>query len=327
MRLQRALARAGVASRRAAEELIRADKVRVNGQVAHLGMSVDPESDTITVQGRPVTQAKTVWIALHKPLGYVVTRHDPEGRETVFRLVPDVPGLTYVGRLDVMTTGLLLLTNDGGAAHQLMHPRFEVERTYRVVVHGRSEAEIRAAFAKGILIDGREVNVVTLKIRPAEGSRGSLELLLVLAEGRYRIVRRICEQLGLKVERLARLSYGPVRLGDMAPGTWRYLSKPEIASIDRGVKKLAGGGVERRNGGAKDNNGAMDGWSDVAKTRGRQADRPRRGATTTGRSAERRGGLKKPGGSKARHGQPSRAKRPGGSDRRSVRPTRRKGGD
>ncbi len=239
MRLQRALARAGVASRRAAEELIRGAKVLVNGQVAHIGMSVDADKDTITVQGRRVTQGKTVWIALHKPLGYVVTRSDPEGRDTVFKLLPAVPGLTYVGRLDVMTSGLLLLTTDGGVAHRLMHPRFEVERTYRVVVHGRTEAQIRDAFAKGIIIDGRRVNVVTLKIWPSEGGRrGSLELLLVLAEGRYRIVRRMCEQMDLKIERLVRLSYGPIRLGPLEPGAWRYLTGPEVAALNR--EKIGG---------------------------------------------------------------------------------------
>ena len=241
MRLQRALARAGVASRRAAEDLIRGARVQVNGETAHLGMSVNPDSDVITVQGRRITQPRTVWIALNKPIGYVVTRRDPEGRDTVFRLVPDAAGLTYVGRLDVMTTGLLLLTNDGDAAHRLMHPRFAVERTYRAVVHGRSEAEIRGAFDRGIVIDERKVNVKSLKIRPSEEHRGSLEILLVLAEGRYRIVRRIADQLGLKVERLTRLSYGPIRLGDLPPGTWRYLEPGEIEAIGRGTTSTGSG--------------------------------------------------------------------------------------
>jgi 23S rRNA pseudouridine2605 synthase len=229
MRLQRALARAGVASRRAAEDLIREGKVRVNGEVAHLGMSADPDSDAITIGRRRILKPAVVWIALHKPVGYVVTRRDPEGRQTVFSLIPDVPGLTYVGRLDVMTSGLLLLTNDGSAAHRLMHPRFEVERSYRVVVHGKSESEIRAAFDRGIVIEDRRVNVVDLKIRPARG--GALELLLVLAEGRYRIVRRICERLDLKVERLVRLSYGPIYLGRLEAGAWRYLDRRELAAL------------------------------------------------------------------------------------------------
>lgn len=229
MRLQRALARAGVASRRSAEELIRAGRVRVNGRVAALGERVDPARDVITVGGRRVRPAVRAWLALHKPYGVVVSRRDSRGRRTVFELVPKVPGLTYVGRLDLMTTGLLLLTTDGAAAHRLTHPRFAVPRTYRVVVHGRSEAAIRAALARPVVIEGRPVNIVRWRTRP--GRRGTTELLLLLAEGRHRIVRRLCEQLGLKVEALTRLSYGPVRLGRLAPGKWRYLSHREIEAI------------------------------------------------------------------------------------------------
>ena len=278
MRVQRALARAGVASRRAAEELIRDGKVRVNGAVATIGMSADPDHDVITVQGRRVTQSEIVWIALNKPLGHVVTRRDPEGRPTVFSLVPDVPGLTYVGRLDVMTSGLLLLTTDGEAAHRLMHPRFEVERTYRAVVHGRNEVEIRRAFDRGIVIDGRPVNVVDLKIRAAQEGRGggSLELLLVLAEGRYRIVRRICELLGLKVERLVRLSYGPIRLGPLEPAAWRYLTKQELAAVAKGGTAGRSGGQAVRRSSAPSRKGSKPG--------GARSDRP------TARPSSRRKG-------------------------------------
>jgi 23S rRNA pseudouridine2605 synthase len=229
MRLQRALARAGVASRRRAEDLIRAGRVKVNGRVAELGVSVDPDSDVITVGGRRIAQAQSVWIALNKPLGYVVTKRDPEGRRTIFELLPKVPGLTYVGRLDVATSGLLLLTTDGTAAQQLMHSSFAVERTYRVLVHGRSGNEIRRMLDRPVVIDSRPVQVVKAVVR--EGERGSSDLLLVLAEGRYRIVRRLCERLGLKVERLTRLSHGPVRLGRLAPGKWRYLSKRELQAV------------------------------------------------------------------------------------------------
>src|SRR2546422_7101341 len=130
MRLQRALARAGVTSRRKAEDLIRAGRVRVDGAVATLGASVDPARQRVTVDGRPVRPAPVAWLALNKPLGYVVSRSDPEGRRTVYDLLPNVPGLTYAGRLDVMTSGLLLLTTDGAAAHRLMHPRYAVPRTY-----------------------------------------------------------------------------------------------------------------------------------------------------------------------------------------------------
>ncbi|MFQ6047339.1 MAG: pseudouridine synthase [Gemmatimonadales bacterium] len=230
MRLQRALARSGVASRRAAEELIRAGEVRVNGRVARIGASVDPEKDSITVGGKRITLAPVVWIALHKPRGYVVSRKDPRGRPTVFELVPRVRGLTYVGRLDVMTSGLLLFTTDGWAANRLMHPRYAVDRTYRALVHGRSAEQVERALRATIRIDGRPVAVRRFRVRGA--SRDSLDLTLTLAEGRYRIVRRLCKRLGLKVERLVRLSHGPVSLGRLSAGKWRYLTKAERAAID-----------------------------------------------------------------------------------------------
>lgn len=230
MRVQRVLARAGVASRRRAEDLIRAGRVRVNGRLAELGSQADPDADTITLDGRRLgTPGRTVWIALHKPLGHVVTRRDPEGRPTVFALVPDVPGLTYAGRLDVMTSGLLLLTNDGAAVNRLTHPRYEVERTYRALVHGRSTAEIRRMLASPVDIEGRPVAITEAQVREARG--GATDLRLTLTEGRYRIVRRLCERLGLKVERLTRLSHGPVRLGRLTPGAWRYLTTAELAAL------------------------------------------------------------------------------------------------
>jgi 23S rRNA pseudouridine2605 synthase len=229
MRLQRALARAGVRSRRAAEDLIRAGRVRVNGRVAQIGASADPEADRITVDGKPLRAAREVWIALHKPVGHVTSRRDAEGRPTVFQLVPPVPGLTYVGRLDVMTSGLLLLTTDGAVVNRMTHPRYEVEKTYRVRVHGRSVAEIRGMFAKPVVVEDRPVAMRRGVVREADG--GSTDIQIVLTEGRNRIVRRMCEQLGLKVERLARLSHGPIRLGRLAPGAWRYLTNREVAAL------------------------------------------------------------------------------------------------
>ena len=233
MRVQRALARAGVTSRRRAEDLIRSGRVKVNGRVAALGSQADPATDTITVDGRRLAApAKAVWIALHKPLGHVVSRGDPQGRPTVFDLVPAVPGLTYVGRLDVMTSGLLLLTNDGSAVHRLTHPRYVVERTYRALVHGRTTNEIRRLLARPVVVDGRRVALTSFTTREAPGR--STDLRLTLTEGRYRIVRRLGEGLGLKIERLSRLSHGPVRLGRLAPGAWRYLTSSELAALAGG---------------------------------------------------------------------------------------------
>ena len=229
MRLQRALARAGVASRRAAEILISEGHVRVNGVVAELGVSADPDQDVITVKGRRVQQAQTAWILLNKPVGHVVTRRDTQRRPTVFELVPDVPGLTYVGRLDVLTAGLLLLTTDGEAANQLTHPRFRVERTYRAFVRGRSPEWIRKALRHPIPVGGRPVDIIRHRVQSGRGA--SVQLTLVLGEGRNRIVRRVCEALGLGVDQLVRVSHGPIQLGHLAPGKWRYLTTNEIRSV------------------------------------------------------------------------------------------------
>ncbi len=235
MRLQRALARAGVASRRAAEDLIRAGRVRVNGRVAELGASVDTDTDVITVGGRRIRVARIVWLAFHKPVGCVVTRRDTRGRPTVFEMLPNIPGLTYVGRLDYMTAGLLLLTTDGEAANRLMHPRYGVERTYRAVVHGRSLDAIRRSLSRPVVIDRRPVRLVRVRVQQGRGGGGggggSADLTLTLAEGRHRIIRRLCDRLGLKVERLIRLSHGPIRLGRLPVGKWRYLSRRELQEL------------------------------------------------------------------------------------------------
>jgi len=230
MRLQRAMARAGVTSRRKAEDLIRAGRVRVDGAVATIGTTVDPARQRITVDGAAVRPAeRATWLVLNKPIGYVVSRSDPAHRPTIYKLLPVVPGLTYVGRLDVMTSGLLLLTTDGAAAHRLMHPRYAVPRTYELGVHGKRAAEVQRALERPIPIDGRAVRVVTARVRSAGKS---LEIELTLAEGRNRIVRRLAEALGLKVEWLHRTQYGPVRLGALPEGRHRPLTRREISAIE-----------------------------------------------------------------------------------------------
>jgi 23S rRNA pseudouridine2605 synthase len=233
MRLQRALARAGVASRRAAEKLIEDGRVRVDGKTATLGMKVDPDRQKITVGNRPVRLRERRWLAFHKPLGVVTTARDEEGRRTVLDFIPDASALTYVGRLDVMTTGLLLLTTDGEAVHRLTHPRYRIPRRYTALVHGRPTAEIARAVQQRVVIDGRPVVPTAVKVRP--GTEGRSILDLTLSEGRHRIVRRWCEALGLKVDRLARLSYGPVRLGELLPGRYRPLTPREEASLYKAI--------------------------------------------------------------------------------------------
>jgi 23S rRNA pseudouridine2605 synthase len=233
MRLQRALARAGVASRRAAEELIEAGRVRVDGAVATIGMKVDPDRQTITVGGRRIALKPRRWLAFHKPLGVVTTAADEGGRRSVLDFIPDPAGLTYVGRLDVMTTGLLLLTTDGEAVHRLTHPKYRVPRRYTALVHGRPVADVEKAVRERVVIEGRPVQPSDVRVRPGHEGRSIVDLTLV--EGRNRIVRRWAEALGLKVERLARLSYGPVRLGDLKPGEYRPLTPREEAALYRAI--------------------------------------------------------------------------------------------
>jgi 23S rRNA pseudouridine2605 synthase len=233
MRLQRALAQAGVASRRAAEQLIADGKVRVDGTIATIGTKVDPAHQRITVNGRAVHAVETRWLAFHKPMGVVTTASDDEGRRTVFDCLRDTRGLTYVGRLDVNTTGLLLLTTDGEAVHRLTHPSYRVPRSYTALVHGRPTAEIEPAARGRVLVDGRAVVPTRLRVRPGRDGRSILDV--TLTEGRNRIVRNWCDAMGLKVDRLARISYGPVRLGDLPIGASRPLSGEEVDALYRAI--------------------------------------------------------------------------------------------
>jgi len=233
MRLQRALARAGVASRRRAEELITAGVVRVDGKVAALGSKVDPDRQTITVDGRRVSIRPIRWLAFHKPLGVVTTASDEQGRRTVLDFIPNKSGLTYVGRLDVMTTGLLLLTTDGDAVHRLTHPRFRIPRRYTALVHGIPTADLAQRVKGKVVVEGRPVVPTSVRVRPGREGRSLVDL--ILNEGRNTIVRRWVEAMGGKVERLARLSYGPVRLGDLSPGEWRPLTPIEIRALYRAI--------------------------------------------------------------------------------------------
>jgi pseudouridine synthase len=227
MRIQRALARAGVASRRKSEELIAAGRVSVNGQVAQIGQVVEPERDTILVDGKPIAApAAEAWVVLNKPSGVICTRSDTRGRATVFELVPDIPGLTYVGRLDFLTEGVLLFTTDGTAAHVLMHPRHEVEREYVATVTGDAESAVRRA-REGVELNDGFVFPRHISARPLASGRGRWELSVTIAEGRNREVMRLCKELGLFVERLVRVRYGPVTLGRLPTGETRALTRKE----------------------------------------------------------------------------------------------------
>jgi 23S rRNA pseudouridine2605 synthase len=238
MRLQRALARAGVASRRHSEALIAAGRVTVNGHVAHVGQSVDPARDDIRVDGRAIgAPPAAVWLVLHKPAGVMTTRSDPQGRRTVFDLVENVPGLTYVGRLDYLTEGVLLMTTDGTAAHVLMHPSGEVERTYVAIVTGDAAQAVQQA-RHGIHLEDGPVRPVAVAARP--GAAGRSEFEITITEGRKHEVRRLCKALGLTVERLIRTRYGPVALGDLPVGQYRSLREDERAGIQALVGESKG---------------------------------------------------------------------------------------
>jgi 23S rRNA pseudouridine2605 synthase len=233
MRLQRALARAGVASRRAAETLIKDGKVRVDGRVATLGSSVDPDKQKITVGGRAVKLKARRWLAFHKPLGVVTTAKDEEKRRTVFDFIKNPEGLAYVGRLDFMTTGLLLLTTDGDAIFRLTHPRYKIPRHYTALVHGKPTSEVEQLVKKSWLVDGRPVITKTTRVRPGTGGRSIVDV--TLAEGRNHVVRKWVDAMGLKIERLARISYGPIRLADLPPGESRPLTDDEERAIYKAV--------------------------------------------------------------------------------------------
>lgn len=226
MRIQRALARAGIASRRKAEELIAAGRVTVNGGVATVGQVVDPGKDKILVDGKAVERPRgTVeWILLNKPAGVMTTKSDPDGRPTVFDLVPDIAGLTYVGRLDYLTEGVLLLTTDGAAAHRLSHPSSEVERTYVATVTGKGDIAAEEAKAGVELEDGP---VKPRRVQARRLGRDRWEFEVTITEGRKREVRRLCSALGLGVERLVRTRFGPVELGDLPSGQSRRLTPRE----------------------------------------------------------------------------------------------------
>ncbi len=227
MRLNAYLARAGVASRRRADELIKAGRVAVNGELGQLNTFVEP-GDVVELDGRRLTAQMLAYVLLHKPPGVVTTARDPHGRPTVVELVDHPARVVPVGRLDADTTGALLLTNDGPLAHRLAHPRYGVEKVYEVDVEGDPSDEALAQLADGVeLEDGRTARAKARRLGP-----GRIEL--TLHEGRKHQVKRMCEAVGHPVRRLHRSRYAGIGVDGLAPGEWRELTAAEVEAL-RGV--------------------------------------------------------------------------------------------
>lgn len=228
-RLQKILSARGLASRRAAEEWIRAGRVRVNGEVCALGASADPDVDRIELDGRPIpVQPKKIYLMLNKPCGYITTLSDEKGRKTAASLINCGCRVYPVGRLDRDSEGLLLFTNDGRLADRLMHPRGSVDKQYEVTVEGDWHAGERL-LARSIELDGYRIAPPQVRLLQGAGNRAIFEI--TIHEGRNRQIRRMCEAAELRVVRLRRIAEGSLRLGTLPSGKWRLLTKEEIEQL------------------------------------------------------------------------------------------------
>ncbi|MFQ5407369.1 MAG: pseudouridine synthase [Anaerolineales bacterium] len=229
-RIQKILARAGFASRRASERLIADGRVRVNGKIAQLGERADPDIDHITLDGEPVHADAPIYVILNKPRG-VISSLKPQGDRRTVRDLVNIAGRIYpVGRLDLDSEGLILMTNDGDAAQQLTHPRHGHEREYEVLIGGHPNAEALEIWRKGVVLDDGQRTAPAGVTVTGKGAAGT-HLRFVLREGRKRQIRRMAEALGFRVKRLKRVRFGPLRLGQLAPGEWRPLTPDEVRRL------------------------------------------------------------------------------------------------
>jgi 23S rRNA pseudouridine2605 synthase len=233
-RLQKILAKAGIASRRRAEELIKEGKVRVDGKVVtEMGTKVDPDAQDIECDGIHVAaREKKIYILLHKPAGFLSTVHDPQGRPIVTDLLPQVKERVYpVGRLDLDTEGALLLSNDGELAQKILHPSHEVNKTYVAKVKGKPNTKKLAALSRGITIEGRKTWPADIEVLQTEPQATTIKI--IIHEGRKRQVRKMFDAVGHPVLQLKRTAYGQLELGDLRPGKYRFLSPEDIKMIFR----------------------------------------------------------------------------------------------
>lgn len=237
-RLQKILSAAGVASRRASEQMILEGRVTVNGQtVLELGTKADPAKDAIKVDGRRIkTEIADRYIVLYKPKGYVTTRKDPEGRRTVMDLIGEGAYIYPVGRLDYDSEGLLLMMTDGDLAARLMHPRHEVDKVYEVIVMGTPDPRAIEKLRKGVYIEGGRTSPAVVHVGgTVKGSRPTTKMTISIHEGRNRQVRNMCSAVGLPVRELRRIQMGPIGLGRLKPGQWRDLTPDEVRRLKAAV--------------------------------------------------------------------------------------------
>lgn len=230
-RLQKLISAAGLASRRAAEAMIADGRVTVNGAPASIGMSADPDEDVICVDGAPIAiSARRRYIVLHKPKGYVTTMSDERGRPTVAELVRDAGGRLYpVGRLDMDSEGLVIMTDDGAAANALMHPSHEVNKVYTVFVQGEDIKGAIRRLERMDRLEGEPISPPQVMLIELKGQ--GAELQMTIHEGKNRQIRRMCAACSLRVSRLVRVAEGPILLGELPPGKWRSMTREEISFL------------------------------------------------------------------------------------------------
>ena len=248
-RLQKIIARAGAASRRAAEDMIAQGRVAVNGVTARLlGSKADPDKDEIRIDGKLIApRPEKIYLAMNKPRGYVTSLRDPEGRRIVADLLTEIPDRLFpVGRLDYDSEGLLLLTNDGDFSYRIEHPQFRVSKTYRVKVAGRITGREVRRLTEGIPLDDGDFQPTSVRVEKI--NRGSCWLILTVTEGRNRLIRRGLAALGHSVERLVRTGIADIRIGDLKEGQYRYLAKREVQGLlsARAAKKEETSGPRSR---------------------------------------------------------------------------------
>ncbi|NMG09261.1 pseudouridine synthase [Brasilonema sp. UFV-L1] len=248
-RLQKILSQWGIASRREAEEMIKQSRVLINGELARLGQKADPQTDTITVDGKQVSivqRPKLIYLLLHKPVGVVTTCEDPQGRPTVLDLLPKQissgQGIHPVGRLDIDSTGALILTNDGELTFGLTHPSHSIPKTYRVLVKGHPSQEVLQIWRQGVVLEGRKTQPTQVQVIEKLASSCCLEI--ILKEGRNRQIRRIAQQLGYPVIELHRTAIGSIQLqtpgkGYLAKGEYRHLEEFEIRFLKKAIAAVS----------------------------------------------------------------------------------------